>query len=149
MLTCYLCKETSHTSAYCKNTSALSSNPLVHQNNYYTQLPNNTSDSQIITNIISKETQNNTQFNTTENMESEHVEESPNTKLSPSNSTSSIHLQMPYTEINEEKTHTQIPNAIHKRLMFETFSKSPPSPTNLTPKLQKHENIKTTKKNQN
>jgi hypothetical protein len=115
-LTCYICKNTGHTSAHCKSTSALSSNPLDHQNNYYTQLSNNTFGSQIITNIIPKETPNNTQFNTTENMESEHIEKPPNITLSPSNFTSSIHLQMLYTKINEEKTHTQIPNVIHNDL---------------------------------
>jgi hypothetical protein len=143
----YLCKKTGHTSAYCKNMSVLSSNPLDYQTNYYIQLPNNTSNSQIITNIISKETPNNIQFNAIEKMESEHIEEPPNKTLSPFNSTLSFHLQMHYTKINEEKTHTQIPNAIHKRHMSETSSsKSFPSPTNLTPKLQKLENTKTTKK---
>jgi hypothetical protein len=78
-------------------------------------------------------------------MKLEHFEDPPNTTFSPSNSTSSSNLQMHYTKTNEEKT--QISNAIRKRLIFKTSSsKSPPSPTNLTPKPQKHENTKTTKK---
>ncbi|VVC38700.1 Hypothetical protein CINCED_3A013062 [Cinara cedri] len=112
-----------------------------------TQFPNNTSDSQIITNTIPKETPNNIQSNAAENMESVHIEEPPNTVLSPSNSVSSFYLQIPNTKINEEKTHTQIPNAIHKRLMSETSSsKSPPSSTNFTLTPQKRENTKTIKK---
>jgi len=125
--------------------SRSNSNTQEEQNYYETQLLNTISGSQTITNTISKETLNNTLFNATDIEELENLEELTNIVYSPVNSALLDHHQ-----ISDPNFHTQTPNATHKRLMSETSSsKSHPSPTNLTPTPQKHENTNTKKINKN